>query len=108
MKTFEIRDKCDGFAGQHRFKSSQAGSGGELMLMGCSSDLMRLHSGDAFTRSRWPGALEFQGPGPNAAQALSSRQSRGFGWGFWNLGSSPSTVPRSRLRSTQQVMYQLD
>lgn len=63
MKTLEIRDECDGCAGQHRSKRSQAGNGGELVLMGCRSDLMRLHSGDAFTRSRWLGALEFQGPG---------------------------------------------
>lgn len=26
MKTFEIRDRCDGFDGQHRFKISHAGN----------------------------------------------------------------------------------
>lgn len=45
---------------------------------GCKSDSMRLHSEDAFTRPRWLGGLKFQGPGPNAPQAL---QSRGLGWG---------------------------
>lgn len=55
---------------------------------------MRLR--DAFTRWSWPGALEFQGPGPNAPQALSAGRSRGLGWGFWNLGSLPSTYRQAK------------
>lgn len=41
MKTFKIRDNCVGFAGQHEFKTSQAGNGGERVLMGCRSDVKR-------------------------------------------------------------------
>lgn len=41
MKTLKIRDNCVGFAGQHEFKTRQAGNGGERVLMGCRSDAKR-------------------------------------------------------------------
>lgn len=78
-----------GFAGQHEFKTRKAGNVRKLML-GLREPCVAMHVGDALTRWRWPGALELQGPGPNAPQALSSRRSRGSGWGAWNLGSLSS------------------
>ena len=52
-KEKKTRDKCDGFAGQHMFKISRAGNGGEAVLLGCRSDAVRcdaMRLGDAFTR----------------------------------------------------------
>jgi hypothetical protein len=62
-KEKKIRDKCDGFAGQHMFKISRAGNGGEAVLLGCRSNAVRcdavrcdavrcdaMRLGDAFTR----------------------------------------------------------
>lgn len=68
-----------------------------------------MHLGDAFSRVLEV-AIGIPGTWPNAPQALSSNQSRGLGWGAWNLGSLPSlpsTVPTGGRRRTQRVMYWL-